>query len=76
MLSLVSRKDKDPKIGSSTNKNTTVLQLLKKDQRLQQSSTKSTVYPNSCSYNIQDFNFRLKARKSQFSSVPSEQMVV
>lgn len=76
MLSLVSRKDKDPNNSSSTIKNTTALQLLKKDQRLQHSSTKSTVYPNSCSYNIQAFNFRLKARKSQFSSVSTELMVV
>ena len=76
MLSLVSRKDKDPNNSSSTNKNTTALQLLKKDQRLQQSSTKSTVYPNSCSCDIQAFNFRLNARKSQFSSVSTEQMVV
>ena len=42
MLSLVSRKDKDPNNSSSTNKNTTVLQLLKKDQRLQQSTVQST----------------------------------
>ena len=36
MLSLVSRKDKDLNNSSRTNKNTTALQLLKKDQRLQQ----------------------------------------